>query len=403
MKNQILLVTMVLNHFLAGGVSAAHKPALVHDVREARPPLAPPKGLAARKAAALAARLQAEKPHKDKEVKKQDKVERKEAKEHIKEERKEQVHAKKDEVKLHVPIPTHPQKLVEEKKLKEQRHLTGFSFPSFGSFPKMSGFGGFGMSKAWSINDQNMGQANTLTAGKGTSSLTINNEGTSAGAKADKNSMAGGNFMNMHNSWSKDLVAQSAFPATASSGVAQPAASSVGFGFPDPKAAFPGFGMKSAWMKTAQTMADSQSMAMGSGSAEIKAGKAGVTAAADGTDGTMNQGSFANKLEAWSDEGASHIAPADDKQIPAELPFNVALLGSNQDVPIPAQAQQVALGVPQAADPQLAVPQQGPGLAAPQAVPQQADPQVMPQQIPQQVPEQAAQQVHHQVPQQGPQ
>lgn len=391
MKTQFLLLSMAFSHFLATNVLAAHKPAAVHDIRQQKPPVLPPKAVAAH-GGILVARAQADKPGKDKEPKKQGKQERKEAKEQQKEERKEQLHAKKEEVKVHPPVVAHVQKLVDEKKLHEQRHLTGWAFPSFASFPKIGGFGSVGATKAWSINDQNMGTANTMTTGKGKSNLSLNNEGTSASAKGENQSLAGGNFMNMHNSWSKDLMAQSAFPAAAASGTAGLGFPTSSFGQNNQQAAFPGFAMKSAWMKTAQTMADSKSMASGNGSAEIKAGKTGVTAVAEGTEGTANQGNFANQLDAWSDEGASHLAPADDKKAAVEYPINFLIpVGTVQDVAVVPPTQQVVLTAPQTAEPQIAAPQQAQTAAPPQAAIQQVEQQIPPQAAIQQAQQQGQQ------------
>lgn len=224
------------------------------------------------------------------------------------------------------------EKKVEE--LKDHRRLFPMVMPSFQSI---------GLNRAWLVNDKTMSDAVTGTEGKGKSSLKLTTEGTNANAVGTKNSMAGGNYLNMHNSWSKDLFAQApaaavqsfptAVPIQAGAGViaggpvASPFDSFKNFGAPFAAPnAFGGFkvggvtagaaagepqvtGLKSSWMKTASTMANVMSSGSGNGSATINAGKAGVEASSDGTEATANSGSFANSLDAWSDDSTAQEIP----------------------------------------------------------------------------------------------
>ena len=144
----------------------------------------------------------------------------------------------------------------------------------------------WGFNNNWANNDMTAGNAATMTKGQGSSMLAIDNDGTSAMGSGTEGAANKADWTNSNNSFGVG----NAFGlngAAGKSGTAGNAGNTKANAF------------NNNWANTSATSGAVESMALGNGSSQISVGRKGVSAAAQGSLGTSNTGSWKNSVNAY--------------------------------------------------------------------------------------------------------
>lgn len=141
----------------------------------------------------------------------------------------------------------------------------------------------WGFNNNWANNDLTAGNAATMTKGQGSSMLAIDNDGTSAMGSGTEGAANKADWTNSNNSFGVG----NAFGLNGAAGASGAAGNAKANAF------------NNNWANTSATSGAVESMALGAGSSQISVGRKGVSAAAQGTLGTSNTGSWKNSVNAY--------------------------------------------------------------------------------------------------------